>query len=258
MSSSINTLLLIGATSGLGEAFARHFHSMDKTVIVTGRRTDRLNALAEELPGLKTYAMDQTDLASLPGHAKHLTSTYPNIDSIWLNSGVQTAYSFKNNEPPLDDMKIIDEVNLNSTSYVLLTKHFLPHLQSKDTANLIMTSSGLGYTPFPPGPVYAATKAFIHSFCVSMRIHLKDTSVNVMEIVPPYVDVSANREMGRSKVAMHAISVEEFVEGVMRQWDMKAEAVREIGVGTAEQRVRAWRGAMQGVWEGYGMSEDLR
>jgi uncharacterized oxidoreductase len=258
MTSSINTLLLIGATSGLGEAFARRFHSMGKTVIITGRRTDRLDSLAKELPGLKTYAMDLTDLSSLPEHAKQLTTKYPEIDGIWLNSGIQTAYSFKEHNPPLNDTQIIDEVNLNSTSYVLLTKHFLPHLQSKKTANLIMTSSGLGYTPFPFGPVYAATKAFVHSFCVSLRIHLKDTNMNVMEIVPPYVDVSANRAMG-GKVAMHAISVEEFVEGVMRKWEgMGGEEVRELAVGTAEQRVKAWRGAMQGVWEGYGMSEERK
>lgn len=254
MTSSIKTLLIIGGTSGIGEAFARRFHRLGKRVIITGRRVDRLNALATELPGLETYTMDNTDLVSLASHAKSLVSKYPDINSIWLNSGIQTAYSFKDHSPALPDASMIDEINLNSTSFALLTKHFLPHLQSLPSANLIMTSSGLGYTPFPFGPVYAATKAFIHSLCVSLRIHLKGTSVNVIEIAPPYVDLNSSR--GMKSPIMHAITVDEFVEGAMEAFDgMEAGKIREIGVGTAKTRVETWRGAMQPLWEGYGMKE---
>lgn len=53
MSSRINTILIIGATSGIGEAFARRFHNLGKTVIITGRNQEKLETLAQELPGLK-------------------------------------------------------------------------------------------------------------------------------------------------------------------------------------------------------------
>lgn len=64
MFAKINTILLIGGTGGIGEGFARRFHAQGKTVIITGRRTERLSALEKELPGLKTYQVCGDDIAS--------------------------------------------------------------------------------------------------------------------------------------------------------------------------------------------------
>ncbi len=64
---AINTILIIGATSGIGEASARRFYALGKKVIGAGRREDRL-AMLRELPGLETYTMDNSDLVALPGH----------------------------------------------------------------------------------------------------------------------------------------------------------------------------------------------
>ena len=55
MSARISTILIIGGTSGLGEGFARRFHALNKNVIITGRRIDRLESLKKELPSLATY-----------------------------------------------------------------------------------------------------------------------------------------------------------------------------------------------------------
>ena len=60
MSARINTILIIGATSGLGEAMARRFHSMGNKVIATGINQDKLPQLAQELPGLETYTVSVT------------------------------------------------------------------------------------------------------------------------------------------------------------------------------------------------------
>lgn len=54
MASRMGSILIIGATAGIGEAFTRRFHSLGKTVIATGRNQDKLNAMAKELPGLQT------------------------------------------------------------------------------------------------------------------------------------------------------------------------------------------------------------
>lgn len=70
MTSNFNTVLIIGGTSGIGEAFARRFHSLGKKVIVTGRRLDRLDTLAKELKGIETYQVrtvaSETDLLNSP------------------------------------------------------------------------------------------------------------------------------------------------------------------------------------------------
>ena len=257
MSSSINTILILGATSGIGEAFARRFHGQGKKVIATGRRQDRLASLASDLPGLSTYTMDNADLVSLPSHVKTLTAKFPDINTVWINAGIQEAYSFKDQSSGMiSDEKIAQEILVNTTAPTILARHFLPHLLGLGSeANLIITSSGLAFTPMPFAPVYAATKAYIHSLCVSLRVHLKDTNVNVMEIVPPYVATELDAKH-RSPM-MKPMPLEEYTEETFKVLDgHEAKKLKEVGVGTAKTRVDTWRAAMEPVWKGYGLSED--
>ena len=79
----MHIILIIGGTSGIGEALARRFHRMGKTVIVTGRRKEKLDELKAGVHGLKTYAFDMTDLRSIPTHVEELFTTYPDIDTVW-------------------------------------------------------------------------------------------------------------------------------------------------------------------------------
>ena len=256
MASSITTILVIGATSGIGEAFARRFHAQGKKVIATGRRQDRLASLARDLPGLETYTMDNADLASIPKHVKNLTSKYPDINTVWINAGIQEAYSFKDQSSGISDDKIADEIVVNTTAPTVLTRHFLPHLINLGSeANLILTSSGLAFTPMPFAPVYAATKAYIHSLCISLRVHLKDNNVNVIEIVPPYVATELDAKHRSS--LMKPLPLEEYTEETFKILDgNEAKKLREVGVGTAKTRAETWRGAMEPVWRGYGLGEN--
>jgi uncharacterized oxidoreductase len=255
MSSSITTILVIGATSGIGEAFARRFHDRGKRVIATGRLQDRLASLAKELPGLEICVMDNADLASLPGHVKSLTTKYPDINTVWVNSGIQHAYSFKDQDSAISDEEMSREILVNTSAPTILARHFLRHLLNLGSeANLMMTSSGLAFTPFPFGPLYAATKAYIHSLCVSLRIQLKGTNVNVIEIVPPYVatELDANH---RSPM-MNPLPLKDYTDATFEVLDNRpAKTLREVGIGTAQQRAEAWRVAMEPVWRGYGLSE---
>lgn len=73
-------LMITGGTSGIGEAFAKRWHSADKRVIVTGRRKERLDEL--EKAGLQGYVMDNTQLEALPGHVETLFSQSPDIDTV--------------------------------------------------------------------------------------------------------------------------------------------------------------------------------
>lgn len=150
----MNTILIIGGTSGIGEAFAKRFHSMGKQVIVTGRRQQRLDELKSSMKGLETYTMDNTDLQAIPKHIETLMKKFPSIDTVWVNGGIQ--YAFTVSDPSsYSDEKVVNEVNTNVTGPVLIARHVIPHLlKSGKEANFMITTSGLAFIPLPTYPVY--------------------------------------------------------------------------------------------------------
>ncbi|KAK0104065.1 hypothetical protein ONS96_005167 [Cadophora gregata f. sp. sojae] len=94
MTANMNTILILGATSGLGEAFARYFHSKGKKVIASGRRLNRLEALKSELAGLETAQFDISDIPSIEGNLTNIFTAYPDIDSIFVIAGKQEIGQF--------------------------------------------------------------------------------------------------------------------------------------------------------------------
>lgn len=222
---------------------------MGKKVIVTGRRENRLLALEKELPGLETYAMDNTDIAALPEHVSSLLGAFPDLNTVWINSGIQYAYSLKEKSISSDD-HIIEEITTNVTAPVLFARHFIPHLASLRTeANFLVTSSGLAFIPMGTYPVYCPTKSFIHHFMISLRQQLKGTSVNVIEIAPPYVetDLDAAHRTTRGPPPM---PLAEYTEKTFRILDTEqAKNLKEVAVGFAAMGAEAWRNSMGTILE---------
>ncbi|KAL6252497.1 hypothetical protein RBB50_000216 [Rhinocladiella similis] len=243
MTSSMSKILIFGGTGGIGESFARAFHKMGKQVIITGRREDRLASLAKELPGLETYTMDNSELAAIPKHAETLLSKYPNIDTVWVNSGIQNQGSFKSLDTFSDD-KIINEITVNLTAPIMLARHFIPHLLSLDreATTFMMTSSGIAFVPAGLFPVYSPTKAGVHSFMVGLRQSLKDTNVNFVEIVPPYVktDLDVGNRLWHVVTPME---LDEYTRETLQVLEKPAKEIKEAAAGTAIPRVQAWRDA---------------
>jgi len=92
MSSSMKTILVVGGTGGIGEAFARRWHKQGEKVILTGRREERLKQIQKDLPGSEFLVMDNSDLSSLPLKVETITSKFPDLDTVWINSGIQKSY----------------------------------------------------------------------------------------------------------------------------------------------------------------------
>ncbi|KIW69642.1 hypothetical protein PV04_05507 [Phialophora macrospora] len=243
MTSSMSTILLFGGTGGIGESFTRAFHKMGKKVIITGRRSARLAALAAEMPGLETYTMDNSDIPSLAGHAATLLAKYPDIDTVWVNSGIQYQGNFLSLDNFSDD-KIITELNTNLTAPIILARHFVPHLLSlKREGNFLVTSSGLGYVPMGLFPVYCPTKAGVHSFLVGLRETLADSKVNVIEIAPPYVRTELDAANRLDKVVT-PMELDDYTEKTLEILASNpASAIKEAAVGFAEMGSKKWRDA---------------
>ena len=130
-------VLVIGATSGIGKALADRFIKEGAFVIASGRREENLEKLVYQHGREKVAAVpfDVTNLEGIPSFAQNITSTYPDLDCVFLNSGIQRGFNWT--QPDSIDMDLIGtEMLTNYTSFLALTKAFLPFLMAKQNRNI--------------------------------------------------------------------------------------------------------------------------
>ncbi|PVH68045.1 NAD(P)-binding protein [Cadophora sp. DSE1049] len=183
MTANIGTVLILGATSGLGEGFARYLHSKGKKVIATGRRVKRLSSLQTELEGLSIVQIDVEDIGSLEGKLQEVIKPFPGIDSILIMDGIMAMVNFKL-PATSSTASVASEITTNLAAPILVARTFVPHLLSyKRPTTFITVTSRLGFIPVPLYPVYSATKAAIHIFSVSLRSQLAGSNHREQGIV---------------------------------------------------------------------------
>ena len=188
MKTTDNTILITGGTSGIGLGLALRLHEAGNKVIITGRRKNLLDQIAADHPGIDTIVLDVTDPASIAHTRETVTSTYPDVNVLVNNAGIMLIENLADPDSLPDALRVAeDTVTTNLLGPIRLVNALLPHLTAKDDAAIINVSSGLAFVPLPATPTYNATKAAIHSFSESLRIQLADTSVRVIELVPPAV-----------------------------------------------------------------------
>lgn len=255
MSEDFKTILIIGATSGLGEAFARRFHAQGKKVIAAGRRVENLRALETELNGLGTAQIDLEDIAALPKKVSDILAAFPDIDTVIAMSGIMSHSQFADPSTSTD-AGIVSEITVNLTGPILLARYFIPHLLSlKRPATFVVVGSGLSYLPVPIYPVYCPTKAGIHSFAVALRAQLADSNVSIVEISPPYVDTALNiahrvKTFGENgERGPKPLELNDYIDTTMRQLEEKVDGRprKEIVTGSAEASQLAWRAAFDPI-----------
>jgi len=179
------TALITGASSGLGEEFARQLAREKYDLILVARREDRLRAVAGEAAKLgaakvKVIAADLTGHPSAAAlHAK-VTGEGIQVDYLVNNAGFGTRGRFDN----LPIEREIQEIDLNVTALVSLTRLFLPPMVERHRGTIVNVSSVGGFTPVPFMATYAATKAFVLSFSEALADELKGTGVTVMALCP--------------------------------------------------------------------------
>ncbi|MEO7241239.1 MAG: SDR family NAD(P)-dependent oxidoreductase [Sphingomicrobium sp.] len=174
------TILITGATAGIGRAAARRFAAGGWRVIATGRRGDRLRALADELgEACLPLELDIRDLDRLPELAQ-LAPPWGEIDLLLNNAGLAPSTD------PLQDADVAAAANVihtNVTALVALTRALLPGLIERQGAVINLSSVAATY-PYRGGAVYAGTKAFVRQFSLDLRCDLAGTGVRVSSIEP--------------------------------------------------------------------------
>lgn len=238
MQLSHNTILITGGTSGIGLAFAKALKERDNTVIICGRREEKLEEIMLQHPGIITRVCDVTDEKQREELVEWLVTNYPDVNVLINNAGIQLNTDLT---VPCNLNRVHTEIETNLVAPIHLSTLLVPHLRDKNGAAIINISSGLAFAPLANMPVYCATKAALHSISLSMRHQLKDTHVKVFEIAPPSVDTELGlSELEDESQAYPGISVEEFMAGAI---DALQNDVYEAAIGQAEH-LREKREAM--------------
>jgi uncharacterized oxidoreductase len=196
MKISGNTILITGGATGIGLALTEAFITLGNEVIVCSRDEDHLKKAAEKFPGLHTRICDLSRPEGCASMHEWIASSFPDLNVLVNNAGIQRVIDFRKGPEDLLRHRAadgMDEIDVNLKAYVYMTAYFVPDLMKKKEAAIVNISSGLGFVPMSMTPVYSATKAAVHSFSVSLRHQLRNTTVKVFEIIPPIVDTDLDK-----------------------------------------------------------------
>src|SRR4030081_2481042 len=180
-----NTILITGGGSGIGRGLAEAFHRLGNQVIIAGGGQKTLAETTGANPGMKSLTLDVSDPKSIQSCANQLTKDYPSFNVLINMAGIMKPENLLEAPKYLPDAEATVPTNLLGP--IRLTAALLPSLRTQPRATIMNVSSGLAFVPLAMTPTYCATKAAIHSYTQSLRYQLKATNIEVIELVPPYV-----------------------------------------------------------------------
>jgi uncharacterized oxidoreductase len=204
-----NTILITGGTSGIGRAFAEAFHKLGNQVIISGRRKGHLAEITNANPGMKSVELDVQNPASIAAVCKKLIADYPKLNAVINNAGIM---QLDDTSTVMDDAQASSIIATNLLGPIRVTSALIEHLKKQPSAYVLNVSSGLAFTPMNATAIYCATKAAIHSYSMTTRYKLKNTSVKLIEIVPPWVQT----DLLNSKNNPNAMPLPDFIAESMK------------------------------------------
>jgi uncharacterized oxidoreductase len=176
---------------------------------------------------MKSFPLDIENPAAICAFAAQVSAAYPALNVLVNNAGIMRAENLLAQQSDLSDAEAVVATNLLGP--IRLTAALMAHLLKQPKAVIVNVSSGLAFLPMAQVPAYCATKAAIHSYSQSLRHQLKETAVEVLELIPPYV---ATDLMGGADDP-HAMPLANFIAEVMEILKNQPSAV-EICVENAK------------------------
>ncbi|WP_040203472.1 SDR family oxidoreductase [Neobacillus jeddahensis] len=234
MKLSGNTILITGGSAGIGLAFAERFIKAGNHVIVCGRRENALQNAKESFPSLITRVCDLAIESERIALFDWVTANYPEVNVLVNNAGIQQRFHVLKADANNDWSYFNKEIIANIEAPFHLSMLFAPFFAKKEEAAIMNVTSGLAFTPMAIAPIYSATKAALHSFTVSLRHQLSDTSIEVIEVAPPAV----NTDLGGAGLHTQGEPLDAFADGIFKGLE---EGKIEIGYGTSVNRLRMSR-----------------
>lgn len=178
-------VFLTGASSGLGEALARHYARAGATLGLVARRADRLEGLVRELPGSHaSYPCDVTDAHAMRAAAAEFLARHGTPDLVIGNAGI----SHGNLTDVQDDVAVFREIlEVNVLGLVNTFQPFMAPLRERGAGRLVGIASVAGFRGLPGATAYGASKAAAIRYLEGLRVELRGSGVGVTTICPGYV-----------------------------------------------------------------------
>lgn len=215
-------VVITGASSGLGEAAARHLSAEGAKVVLGARRLNRIQALADEInaSGGEAIAMqtDVTDRKQVEQLVKLAVDSFGQIDVMLNNAGIMP-------QAPLVRLRVDEwdqqiDVNIKGVLYGIAA--VLPHMQERKTGHIINVSSVAGHKVIPPGTVYCATKHAVRAIAEGLRMEMSEHNIRSTVLSPGAVDTELPNSITDSDTAE---GIKGFYDDVAIPADSFARAV---------------------------------
>lgn len=203
-----NTIFITGGTSGIGRALAEALHQRGNKVIIAGRRQALLEQITAANPGMEGVTLDVGDAADIAKVTADLVRRFPDLNVLINNAGIM---QIDDASGAIDEQLMIDTITTNVYGPIRVTSGLIEHLKTRPDAVVMNVSSVLAFVPLAFTAVYSATKAAMHSWSMSQRYMLRNTSVRVLEIAPPWVQT----DLLNSNDEPRAMPLAEFIEETM-------------------------------------------
>lgn len=226
MKISNNKVLITGGASGIGFGLTERFVKENNTVIICGRRESLLEEVSKKYPSVIIRRCDLSKSSERENLFGWISEKHNDLSVLINNAGIQQWMSVSDSD---FFQRAKEEIAINIEAPVHLTALFT-NLKSLNT--IINITSGLSFVPLARMPVYSATKAFFHSFTLSLRHLLKSKNIEVIEVIPP----ALNTELGGKSLHNSAPDVSDFIEAVFMQLK---QGKTEITFGFSETMIKA-------------------
>lgn len=189
------TVVLTGATSGIGEQLLKKLLARSEIVIAVARHASTL----PETSNLKRVNCDLSRPAEVVSVFDSLAVAHPKISLLINNAAVQHPQSFASNVMSSEHLEA--ELNVNLLAPALITRSLAQAMRQNQGARIVNVSSGLALAPKAETGLYCASKAGLHSLSLSMRSQLQPLGISVVEIFLPLVDTPMTQGRGTGKLS---------------------------------------------------------
>jgi uncharacterized oxidoreductase len=226
MNLSKNKILITGGASGIGLGLTERFVKENNNVIICGRREDKLNEVRDRFPGVITKVCDVSLEKDRIELYEWIAKDHSDLNVLVNNAGIQQWMN-------VSDHDFYEKANVEIDTNIIAPVHLTNLFLQLSSLNTIMNvTSGLAFVPLTKVPVYCATKAFFHSFTLSLRYLLKDKNIEVIEIIPP----ALNTDLGGKGLHDEHPPVSAFIESIFSQLK---EGKNELTFGFSEMLSKA-------------------